>query len=60
MSKLYKVTIKRVQYGDAIVVAENEKQAESLALDAVVGAVLPPYDAIDTVESVTEVDMEED
>lgn len=60
MSKVYKVAIKRVQYGDAIVGADSPEEAASRALDAVVGYILPPYDAIDTVESVIEVDMEED
>lgn len=60
MSKVYRVKIKRVQYGYAIVGAKNEKQAESMALDAVVGHVLPPYDAIDTVEEVEEVEWEEE
>lgn len=59
MNKLYKIVVKRVQYGDVIVAAENEKQAASMALDAIVNAVLPPYDAEDTVETIIEVDMEE-
>lgn len=59
MNKIYKVLIKRVQYGEAVVAAENEKQAVSRALDAVVNHILPPYDATDTVEKITEVLMEE-